>query len=346
MPAEASRIVTDIDFEKDGKQVSFLRAPSSTNLSAYGSILIPITVIKQGTGPTILITGGVHGDEYEGPIVLSKLGRQLQPEEVQGRIILIPALNLPAVMAGTRLSPIDEQNLNRVFPGEANGSLTSMIAHYVSSVLIPTADIVVDLHSGGMTLEYIPTVVMHERGDAEWTRTTLAALLAFGAPLALVSRELDNAVYLDTVAENLGKITVSAELGGGGRVSRRTLEIAETGVLNLLKHFDIVASKVVGQETLGRPATHLMQTPDFECYAIAVDDGVYEPFIELGDVVQTGQPLGQIHFLQHQMREPAPVISKRSGTLICKRPLAQVRMGDCLGVVAWDYQMPPNLRLL
>jgi predicted deacylase len=150
MPSTGSRIRTDIDFTKDGKHQSYLRVPVSTNISAYGTVPIPITVVKRGKGPTVLITGGVHGDEYEGPIALSKLARRLTPTMAKGRVVLVPALNLPAVLAGTRLSPMDGLNLNRVFPGEPNGSITSMIAHYVSTVLIPMADILVDLHSGGI----------------------------------------------------------------------------------------------------------------------------------------------------------------------------------------------------
>jgi ectoine utilization protein EutE len=332
-----SRILSDIDFEKDGRQSSFLRAPSSTNASAYGTVLIPITVIKHGAGPTMLITGGVHGDEYEAPITLSKLARRLDPAQIRGRIILVPALNLPAVMAGTRLSPLDGHNLNRVFPGDANGSLTSMIAHYVGSVLIPMADIVVDLHSGGRTLEYIPAIIMHERDDAEWTRRTRAAMLAFGAPIALVSRELDNAVYLDTIAENLGKITISAELGGAGTLSRQSLNITEAGVLNLLGHFSMIEDKASAPETQKRRATRLMHTPDADCYTIAGEDGIFEPFFDLGENVAAGQELGHIHFLQHPDRAPVPVVCKRSGILICRRPPAQVSTGDCLGIVALDY---------
>jgi N-alpha-acetyl-L-2,4-diaminobutyrate deacetylase len=335
MTTTESRIGTDIDFDKDGKQQSYLRVPISTNSSAYGTVGIPITAVKQGKGPTILITGGVHGDEYEGPIALSKLARRLTPSMVQGRVLLVPALNLPAALAGTRLSPMDGLNLNRVFPGEANGSITSMIAHYVSTVLIPMADIVVDIHSGGMTLEYLPTILMHELDDADWNRRTRAALMAFGAPIALISRELDNAVYLDTIAEDLGKIALSAEFGGAGRLSTRTLAVAETGVMNLLRHFEIV--KGAPHSAPGKPATtRLLQTPDRECYVIAEEAGVYEPYFDLGDEVKQGQVLGEIHSLQYRDRKPVTVTAQRSGMLLAKRPLANVSIGDCIGIIAWD----------
>jgi N-alpha-acetyl-L-2,4-diaminobutyrate deacetylase len=330
----ASRLVTDIDFDRDGKQVSYLRAPSSTNQSAYGTVLIPLIVIRNGDGPTLLLTGAVHGDEYEGPVALARLARTLAPDSIRGRIVILPALNLPALTAGTRLSPVDGLNLNRVFPGDANGSLTEMIAHHVASVLIPLADIVVDLHSGGMTLDYVPTAVMHWRDDPAWMAATLAAVRAFGAPIALVSRELDNAVYLDTIAENLGKITLSAELGGAGTVSRRNLAITERGLRNLLRHFGMMAGAV---ELDPASPTRLMQTPDVECYAVAEEDGVYEPLVELGGPVTAGQPLGLLHFLDRPAKEPVAVIARRDGLLICRRPLAQARRGDCLGIVAWDY---------
>ena len=335
-----SRIATDIDFDRDGKQASFLRAPSSTNRSAYGAVPIPITVIKNGRGPTLLMTGAVHGDEYEGPIALAKLARSLQPDAVSGRLILLPALNPPALLAGARLSPVDGLNLNRVFPGAADGSLTSTIAHYVSTVLIPLADIVVDLHSGGATLDYIPCVLLREQADPARMRATLAAVMAFGAPIALVAREPDDTVYLDTVAERLGKIALLAELGGAATVDKGNLAIAELGVQNLLRHFGLVAGAVVPPAGVGRAATRLMQTPDAACYATAMEDGTYEPFVALGDAVAAGQALGQIHFLQRHDRAPVAVVSRRSGRLICRRPLARVEPGDCVGIVACDYPTP------
>lgn len=156
-----SRINSSIDFDKPGKQVSYLAVPESSNESAYGTVTIPIAVINNGEGPTLLLTGGVHGDEYEAPVALIKLIRQLKTEELQGRLIIIPSLNLPAAMAGQRCSPIDGLNLNRVFPGKRDGTITEMIAHYVCEVLLPMTDVVFDIHSGGNTLEYIPEVSMY-----------------------------------------------------------------------------------------------------------------------------------------------------------------------------------------
>ena len=93
----ASRIWTRIDYEKDGKQNGWLQLPHSVTRSAYGNIAIPITVIRNGNGPTAFLMSGNHGDEYEGQIALCKLVRELAPDDIRGRIIILPAANLPII---------------------------------------------------------------------------------------------------------------------------------------------------------------------------------------------------------------------------------------------------------
>ena len=202
--AHPSRVITDVDYDKQGKQISYLGVPISTDESAYGTVPLPITVISNGSGPTIHLSGGVHGDEFEGPIALMKLARELEPHQVQGRIIITPCLNLPAVLAGKRCSPIDGLNLNRVFPGDPDGSVTMVIAHYVSSTLLPLCDVQIDLHSGGNTLDFIPFVQMIRSHDKDLERRTLEAIQVFGTPVGLLTTELDPAGNLETICDELG----------------------------------------------------------------------------------------------------------------------------------------------
>ena len=111
-----SPIEPTIPLNHDGAHHGFLRLPYSRDDSAWGSIMIPITVIKNGKGPTALLTGANHGDEYEGPVALLDLAVNLRPEDIKGRVIIVPAFNFPAFRSGTRTSPIDQGNLNRAFP--------------------------------------------------------------------------------------------------------------------------------------------------------------------------------------------------------------------------------------
>ncbi|HVL71810.1 MAG TPA: succinylglutamate desuccinylase/aspartoacylase family protein, partial [Beijerinckiaceae bacterium] len=152
-----STAFTDVDFEKSGRQVGFVMLPHSPNDDAWGVTRVPIAVIKNGAGPTVILEGGNHGDEYEGPIAICELIRELDPGRVQGRLILMPANNVHAVMAGQRVSPVDGLNFNRTFPGDPAGTITQQIAAYVTDHVFPLGDAFLDLHSGGSSLDILPS---------------------------------------------------------------------------------------------------------------------------------------------------------------------------------------------
>jgi len=201
----ASPVTASIDLSAPGITHGYLQLPHSSNESAWGSILIPLTVVNHGRGPTALLTGANHGDEYEGPIALHKLANSLQATEIQGRIIIIPAMNYPAFMAGSRCSPIDQGNMNRVFPGRPDGTVTEKIADYFQRYLLSEADYVLDLHAGGKTLEFLPFAAAHILADAAQQTRCEAAMRAFAAPYQLLLLEMDATGMYDTAAEAAGK---------------------------------------------------------------------------------------------------------------------------------------------
>ena len=178
---------------------------------------------------------------------------------------------------------------------------------------------------------------MHHLEDRALMDKTLAALEAFGAPLGLVLRELDPAGMLDTAVEEAGKIFLSTELGGGGGMTPTSVEIADTGVRNLLRHFGVIEGDIVAPEERGRAPTRLMETPDGASFVMAPEDGLYEPFVEVGEPVEAGAALGQLHFVATPERPPVAVVARRSGLLICRRARGHAEQGDSLAVVAGDY---------
>ena len=324
----------DISFDKDGKYIYYLRIPHSTNTSGWGSILLPVIVIRNGKGLTLLFTGGNHGDEYEGPIVLRKLANSLKPEEIRGQVIIVPYLNYPAVLAGTRLSPEDGLNMNRSFPGNPEGSMTLMIADFVYRELVLRSDVVIDFHSGGNSMIFEPCTVIHNLEDVEQMRNTIDAARKFGAPISLVLRELDSRGMLDTAVENSGKIFISTEVGGGGSVSPRTLRIAENGIQNILRHF-----KVLPANSEPAPETRFMETPDVGGYLMAPQEGLYETLVDLGDPVKKGQPLGRIHSITHIDAPPVEVQSQIDGVLVTRAGIAPVKNWDTIAVIAADVDV-------
>src|SRR5260221_14121795 len=180
-PRSSSAFVT-VDFDKAGKQVGFVMIPHSPHDDAWGATRVPVAVIKNGAGPTVILEGGNHGDEYEGPIVISELIRELDPGAIQGRLILMPAINAPAVIAGQRTSPDDGLNLNRSFPGDPHGSMTQQIAAFMADQIYPRGDAFLDLHSGGSSLDLLPSAIIEPTEDAALSRRNIAAALAFDAP--------------------------------------------------------------------------------------------------------------------------------------------------------------------
>ena len=208
-------LFTSVDFQKPGKQQGFMQVPYSHNLGGWANVMIPITTVANGSGPTVLILGGNHGDEYQGQVAAMKLARELTPDMVTGRIILIPSLNFPAARSATRLSPLDGMNMNRAFPGNPEGSVTSQIAHFLTTVLFPLSDVVIDIHSGGRSMEFVPCSHMHLVSDLEQRRKMLAAMLAWNTDFCFLYADIAGSGLLPVEAENQGKLVETTELGGG-----------------------------------------------------------------------------------------------------------------------------------
>ncbi|MER8400245.1 N(2)-acetyl-L-2,4-diaminobutanoate deacetylase DoeB [Mesorhizobium sp. M1348] len=323
-----SPITPTIDFERDGTQHGFLRLPYSRDDSAWGSVMIPICVIRNGNGPSALLTGGNHGDEYEGPLALYDLARTLEPKDVSGTVIIVPAMNYPAFRAGTRTSPIDKGNLNRSFPGRPDGTVTEKIADYFQRELLPRTDIALDFHSGGKTLDFVPFCAAHIRPDKILEEKGFAAVEAFSAPWSMKMLEIDAVGMFDTAAEEMGKLFITTELGGGGTSRAETVRIARRGVLNVLRHSGIVAGAIAMQPT------RWLDMPSGDCFSFAEDDGMIETMIDLGEPVAENQVLARIHSIGRTGGAPQEIRAKMSGLLAARHFPGLVKAGDCAAVVA------------
>lgn len=323
-----SRVWTDIDFEKPGVQSDFARVPYSSDSSAYGWIPVPMLCIGSGSGPTALLTAGTHGDEYEGQVALLKLARELAAGDVPGRVIILPALNYPAVMAGRRNSPLDGGNLNRVFPGDPDDGPTSMIAHYVASELFPLADLVIDLHSGGSSLDHLP-LALARPGKTEDDRKAIRRLLQdFGAPFSVVTTGAGGGAgaTLYAAAEAVGIPALTTELGGGNTLSEVGLGIAEAGVRRVLRQYGIATG--VKADEVG--PTRLMRSLGPNASIFARHAGLFEPARKPGDTVSAGQHAGWLHQLDDPLSAATELRFTASGVITWRRFPTLTAPGDAL----------------
>jgi N-alpha-acetyl-L-2,4-diaminobutyrate deacetylase len=321
-------IVPTIDLDTDGVRHGFLRLPYSRDDSAWGSVMIPLTVVRNGRGPTALMTGANHGDEYEGPLALQELALTLDPAAVTGRVIIVPFMNYPAFRAGLRTSPIDRGNLNRSFPGRPDGTVTEKIADYFARTLLPEADIVLDIHSGGRTLDFVPFACIHRFPDSVLEARARAAMVAFSAPYSMILREIDAAGMYDTAAEDMGKVFVSTELGGGGTSTARSVAIARRGCHNLLVHAGILSGE------LDRNPSVMLDMPSADCFVFAEDDGLIEPRVDLGTRVGDGDELARLWPVDRTGRSPQIYRAGMDGLLVARHFPGLIKPGDCLAVLA------------
>lgn len=323
-----SRIACPLDLEAAGKQVGHLRVPYSSNRSAYGWIGIPIAVIRNGSGPTVYLGGGNHGDEYEGPITLLRLVRELDPGRVQGRLIVLPMTNLPAVLACQRCSPIDGGNLNRLFVGDPglDHEPTKAIAHFVEEVLFPLCDAAIDLHSGGRTLDYVPSALARTGPDDPLRARKLEALRAFAAPVSYLVPPVGNDTGILGAADRKGVLALGTELGGAGTVTPTTLAVARRGVLGFLAHLGVLEPD---PPPIAPAATRIVEVRP-EHYLFAPRAGLFEPAVMPGEEVGAGALAGWLHDPDEPERAAEALRFPAGGLVLCRRPIPLVERGDCL----------------
>ena len=327
-------ITATIDFDRDGVQHGFLQIPHSRNDSAWGSILLPITQVKNGNGPGAILTGGNHGDEYEGPIALHDLANRLDADDIRGRVIIVPMMNYPAFLAGTRVSPIDQLNMNRIFPGQAPGTVTQLIADYFTTALLPMCDFVLDVHSGGKTLEFLPFAAYHELPIPAQQSACEAATLAFAAPYYLSLIEIDAVGMYDTQAESMGKVFVSTELGGGGSSTPETVAIGKRGLHNFLVHAGILDA-----EPLIPPRAPVkLDMQQDGAYVFSEHNGLLEPCIGLGDRVKSGDLIARVHAIERTGTAAVEYRAASDGIVMGRHFPSLIKIGDFLNVIAREVR--------
>ncbi|UCI31772.1 succinylglutamate desuccinylase/aspartoacylase family protein [Mesorhizobium sp. B4-1-4] len=323
-------MIIDFDLHQEGKHSGYIRVPHSTDESAYGSILIPVISIRNGEGPRVLCLGAVHGDEFEGQIAWTKLAQRFEVEDVRGHVLIIPALNVPAALVGSRVSPVDQVNLNRCFPGNPRGTLTERIAHIVESDLLPLFELVIDIHSGGNSLLYLPGPTITLDPDPVAQSQMVEILKAFGAKTAYVFDESGGGdAALIGACRRIGIRRLGSEIGGGGITSRDNIAMTQAGILRVLVHLGAISSRWIdGLPEPQMPALIRRASPRSTHYVHADASGVFEPFVELGEEVRTDQKLGQILFPETPWRDPVACMSRASGIVICRRAKGRTTRGD------------------
>ena len=326
-----------IDFARPGKH--HYRAAFHLD-GSWGYSLVPITVIN-GLRPAVgaaglAVFGGTHGNEYEGQVAVKRLCRDLDAADLAGRVILMPQLSERACTAHTRSAPDDGVNMNRAFPGEARGSVSSRIAYFVKQRVFPHVQVVVDLHAGGREASFPICTSLHPITDAARQDAALAIARLFDTPFVyLYARSMASGLLTDE-AEAEGRIAIGGEFGFGEGTSVRGVAHAYEGVRNVLRHQGMLAGPVVRIDPDRAAPPRVVQAPDLADYVPSPDDGIWEPVVTVGQDVATNQLLGRLHQFADHSSAPVEITAHRAGVVIALHFGAVCRRGATLYVIAQD----------
>lgn len=331
----ASAVYSEIDLAPPGRRIGALRVVHSDEAHAFGHVRVPLAVLKGGDGPTVLLVAGNHGDEYEGQAIALDLLHGLDPASLAGRLIILPALNAPAVAAARRTSPLDQVNMNRAFLGGAPPGPSTAIAAWVEA-LLPKCTGVIDLHSGGRTAVYADAALVTRVGDAALWAAHAAAARAAGLKVVQVLGGSSSSTSLNSAAAAAGVPMVAMELGGGARTDRASLAAGRDATLRLLRHFGLLRDA----PPVPAAAPAWVEVAGPEAAVVVPADGILAPLCAPGDRVAAGQPVAILHHWREPDRPPATLRASMAGLVLAVAARGKLQPGDHAALIARIIEDP------
>ena len=335
MNTRPARIKSNIDLSKSGYQYGELMLPWSNNSVPLGYHPTPFISIKNGSGKKILIIGGNHGDEFEGPCAIMRLAQNIEYKELKGQVILIPALSFEAVKNSSRVNPLDNKNMNRAFPGDPNGTPTEMMADFLERELIPSCDAVIDLHSGGKASFFEPCTLPTKSKNKKLFDANMELAERFGLSLVWVLGPNNDNRSLNSAAERAGVAMIAVELGGGGGANPKITALAETGLINILHYLKIL--KLDKSKPPNEKIKKVeLRNPDATIYAPA--KGLFDRLVKAGQTVKIGQTAGWFHYFMEPERPSLELKFKHNGFILAHTNRGIVEKGEMLTLVVQEYK--------
>lgn len=291
--AQDSFTVGPLTAERGERVSGFLEVPAGVDEGTR----IPVTLIHGAEpGPVLALIAGTHGYEYAPILALQWIRPQLRPSHIAGTVILVHIANLPSFLGRTiYYSPVDGKNLNRVYPGKPDGTVSERIAHTITTEVIERADYVVDLHCGDGNEALRPYTYWMKSGDAEVDEGSKQLALAFGLDHIVIDTDRPDdpqaSVYTANTAIVRGKPAITTETGQLGQTEIDQVGLAMRGIHGLLGHLGMM-------ETLGEPLP-VEQVVWLDKYEVlrSPETGVFYALVEPGHTVAKGTLLGVLRNL-------------------------------------------------
>ena len=275
---------------------------------------IPFTVIEGVTpGPCLVVTAGVHASEYCSIEAAVRL-QQTRPDKLKGTLVILPILNVQGFKKrAIYIMPEDGKNLNRVFPGDAAGTLSQRLAHWLVTAVFPHADAYLDLHGGDLDESLLPFTIYPRHSEA-----SKALAVAFGLPIAIASEGKTHSI---SAAADLGVPSLLPEMSGNGLWSDDTVGELTAGIERVMKHLGML-DRDVPPAPQALPSFVTMWVPT------AASNGLWYSAVEVGDTVSAGEWLGEIRDVFGKVL--ATILSDKPGTIVYRMTSLSVNRGEAL----------------
>lgn len=301
----------------------------------WGRVRLPLYVANSGKpGKTVVGIGATHGDEYEGPVGLKNLIREFDPASlVSGRLIVIPVFNVPAFKADRRDSPLDGVNMNRAFPGNANGTITSRMARFLTDNVLSRADVLIDIHSGGQGWQIVPCMSFHETPDQATHQRFKKTAMLFGTPFVMIYTSGMGTGLLTEESEKMGITTIGSELGFGASTNLTGVRSAHQGMLNVMREAGLIQGDMVSLTPPGLDRQRVLKALDIDAWVTTPTDGVFEPVATLGAAVHKGDLVGRLHDFDRWDESPVEIRADKDGYVMVRKFRAASKQGDVVMVI-------------
>jgi hypothetical protein len=302
------------------------------------ALSIPVVVVRGGKpGPVLALVSGAHGTEYASIIALEKLIPRLDPTQISGTVIIVPLVNVNSFeQIVPHLNPVDHKNMNRFYPGKADGTQTERASLQITKQIVERCNYLIDYHGGDLDESLRPYSYWVKTGNTSRDNVAREMLLAFGLDHIIISddrpKDPNASRYLDNTAATRGKPSITVEAGSAGTSEPDHVDALVRGTLNVMRYLKMLPGTVA-------PVEHPVWFSRVENLE-STQTGIFYPLVVRGSYVEAGMKVGYVtdYFGSTILEAKAPV----SGVVMHICPLPTMKKGDTIiniGVLAKEPPM-------
>ena len=298
---------------------------------------IPVIVVNGAKpGPVLALVSGSHGTEYASIIAVENLAQQLDPGALSGTVILIPLVNIASFQEKVpHLNPVDRKNMNRFYPGKADGTQTERVSYAITKQVVEKCDYLLDYHGGDLDENLRKYSYWPDTGNAKLGAATRQIVLAFGLDHIIIQNMKNpiapgGAVTLTRHALNLGKPALAVEAGHAGTTYAEDIDALANGTLSVMRELKMLPGAPMRVEHplwLGRLAT-----------VASEEEGIFYPQVVPEGYIVRGQTIGYLtNYFGIKTRD---ISSPVNGVVIYVAALPSMKKGDTVAFIAELAQDP------